>query len=142
MDNLIYKNPKNQKIADEIDSIIRNSVRIREEIRNKIKSTEDPNLLKIFDNEYNLKVLWELALEQSKAMLYVGDGVDSLESNTKESISGIMEILDVLGKDSKEVKEEIETLREKMKKMRKIKIQLAENLTFGINPLKFTGVET
>ena len=136
------KDPKSLEMFNELDRLTKLSENSRKSIMNQLASVKDTNLGKILHNDKNISVLWEHTLDTYKMMIYIAESIDNLESNTKESISGILKILDVLGKDSKEVKEEIENLKGKIKKMKRIKIQIAENLTFGINPVKFTGVDT
>ena len=136
------KDPKSQEMFNEIDRLTKLSENSRKSVEKELASVKDTNLGKILHNDKNISILWEHALDTYKMMIFMAESIDTLQSSTKESILVILKILDVLGKDSKEVKEEIENLKEKIKKIKRIKFQLAENLTFGINPVKFTGVDT
>lgn len=142
MEEPIVKDPKSQDTFKEIDRLTKLSENSRKSVEKELVSVKDTNLKKILHNDKNISILWEHSLDTYKMMIFMAECIDTLQSNTKESILAILKILDVLGKDSKEVKEEIKNLKEKMKKMKRIKIQLAENLTFGINPVKFAGVDT
>jgi len=128
------QDPKNRKLVNKIDSLIQNSEKNRKKLQKDIDSAKNLAHQKMLVNENNISVLWEHELNTYKIMILVGESVDTLESNNKESISSILKILNVLGKDSEEVKSKIENLKKNTKKMKRIKLQLAENinLDFGV----------